>query len=49
MEDIDIGSGELASAETLLEEHTQLGECATIGLGETEVGIDDAEEADATL
>lgn len=49
VEDINLGSSELASADTLLEQDTQLGKGTTIGLGEAEVGVDDAEEADATL
>jgi hypothetical protein len=49
VEDIDLGSSELASADTLLEQNTQLGKGTTIGLGEAEVGVDDAQEADATL
>lgn len=49
VEDIDLGRSEVASADTLLEQNTQLGKGTTIGLGEAEVGVDDAEEADATL
>lgn len=49
VEDIDLGSSELASADTLLEQNTQLGKGTAIGLGEAEVGVDDAQEADATL
>jgi hypothetical protein len=49
VEDIDLGSSELASTDTLLEQDTQLGKCTAIGLGEAEVGVDDAQEADTAL
>jgi hypothetical protein len=49
VEDIDLGSSELASTDTLLEQNTQLGKGTAIGLGEAEVGVDDAQEADTTL
>jgi hypothetical protein len=49
MEHIDLGRRELACANALLEEHVQLSEGAATRLGDTKVGIDDAEEADTTL
>jgi hypothetical protein len=49
VEYIDLGGSELSSADTLLEQNTQLGKGSAIGLGQAEVGIDDAEEADTTL
>lgn len=49
VEDIDLSSSEVASADTLLEQNPQLGKGTAIGLGEAEVGVDDAEEADTTL
>lgn len=49
VKDIDLGGSELSSADTLLEQNAQLGKGSAIGLGQAEVGVDDAEEADATL
>lgn len=49
VEDIDLCGSELSSADTLLEQNTQLSKGSAIGLGKAEVGVDDAEEADATL
>lgn len=49
MEDVDLGGGKFACANALFEQHAQLGKGATIGFGETEVGVDDAEEADSAL
>lgn len=49
VEDIDLGGSKLSSADTLLEQNAQLGKGSAVGLGQAEVGIDDAEEADATL
>jgi len=49
VEDIDLCGSELASADTLLEQDTELGKGSAIGLGEAEVSVDDAEEADAAL
>ena len=49
VEDINLCGSELASADTLLEQDTEFGKGSTIGLGEAEVSVDDAEEADTTL
>ena len=49
LECVDLGRRELASRHALLEKRVQLGECAAGGLGHTEVRVDDAAEADATL
>lgn len=49
MEDVDLCSSELASADTLLEQNTELGKGTAVGFGEAEVGVDDAKEADTTL
>lgn len=48
-EDIDVGRRKLSSADLLVEEHVEFGERATGGFGDTEVGIDDTEEANSTL
>lgn len=45
--DVDVGGGELAGADFLLEEEIELGEGAAAGLGEAEVGVYNAEEAGA--
>ena len=49
VEDIDLCGSELASADTLLEQDTEFGKGSTVGLGEAEVSVDDAEEADTAL
>lgn len=49
VEDIDLGGSELSSADALLEQDTQLGKGSAIWFGQAEVGVDDAEETDATL
>lgn len=49
VEDIDFCGSELSSADTLLEQNAQLSKGSAIGLGKAEVGVDNAEEADATL
>lgn len=46
IKDIDLGSGELASTNTTLEEQIQLSEGAAARLGNAEVCIYNAEEAD---
>lgn len=46
MIDINFSRAELARRDAFLEQDVQLGERAAAGLGEAEVGVDDAEEAD---
>jgi hypothetical protein len=41
--------GKLARGNLLLKEHVELGKGAAAGLGEAEVGVDDAAEADSAL
>lgn len=45
--DVDMGGGELAGADFLLEEEIEFGEGAAAGFGEAEVGVYYAEEAGA--
>ena len=47
VKDIDIRGGELARTDVLLKEEIDLGEGAAARLGDAEVGVDDAAEADA--
>ena len=47
-EDIDVGGGEFARADLLLEEQVEFGEGAAAGFGQAEVRVDDAEEAGST-
>jgi hypothetical protein len=49
LEHVDIRTRELAGAHAVLEQQVQLGERAARGLGNAEVRVNDAEEADATL
>lgn len=49
VEDVNLCSSELASADTLFEQNTQFGKGASVGLRETKVSVDDAEEADTAL
>lgn len=49
LEHVDFGAGKLARAHAMLEEQVQLRERATRGLGDAEVRVDDAEEANAAL
>jgi hypothetical protein len=46
-EDIDVILGEFPCRDTSLEHQVQLGEGSASGFGNAEVGVDDAEEADA--
>lgn len=47
VKDVDLGGGELPRADPAFEQQVQLGEGAAGGLGDPEVGVDDAQEADA--
>ena len=49
VKDIDVRGGELAGADAALEEQVELGEGAALRLGDAEVRVDDAEEADCGL
>lgn len=48
VEDIDVRTGELSCADLTLEQKVQLGERSASGLRNTEVSVDDAEEADSS-
>lgn len=48
LEDVDLGGGKLAGRDALLKEHVELGKGASAGLGDAEVGVDDAAEAKAS-
>lgn len=49
VKDVDFCRGKLARAHAALKEQVELGKGAAGGFGDAEVGVDDAEEADAAL
>lgn len=49
VEDVNLGRRKFARANMLFKQHVQLSKRAAARLGDAEVGIDDAEEADAAL
>lgn len=46
---VDLGGSEFACRDALLKEHVEFGKSAACGLGDAEVRVDNAEEADTTL
>lgn len=49
VKDVDLCRGKLARTHAALKEQVELGKGAAGRLGDAEVGVDDAEEADAAL
>lgn len=49
VENIDLCRSKLSRADALLKKHVQLRECPSARLGQPEVGVDDAQEADSAL
>lgn len=49
VEHIHLCGGKVSRADLSLEKHVDFSKSSAAGLGETEVGVDDAEEADSAL